>query len=46
MSICINSVRYLIVATFVEKFLEEPILQIPDLTKEFIVETDASKWAT
>jgi hypothetical protein len=29
-----------------EKFLEEPVLQMPDPTREFIVETDASKWAT
>jgi hypothetical protein len=29
-----------------EKFLEEPVLQMLDPTKEFIVETDASKWAT
>jgi hypothetical protein len=29
-----------------EKFLEEPVLQMPDPTKEFIIETDASKWAT
>jgi hypothetical protein len=29
-----------------EKFLEEPVLQMPDPAKEFIVETDTSKWAT
>ena len=29
-----------------ERFLEEPILNMPDTTKQFVVETDASKWAT
>ena len=29
-----------------ERFLEEPILKMPETTKQFIVETDASKWAT
>ena len=29
-----------------ERFLEEPILKMPDPTKQFIVQTDASKWAT
>ena len=29
-----------------ERFLEEPVLIMPDPTKQFIVETDASKWAT
>jgi len=29
-----------------KKFLEEPILIIPDLLKQFFVESDTSKWAT
>jgi len=29
-----------------EKFLKEPILIIPDPSKQFFVESDASKWAT
>ena len=29
-----------------EKFMEELVLQMPDPTKQFIAETDASKWAT
>jgi len=29
-----------------EKFLKEPILIIPDPSKQFFVEADASKWAT
>ena len=32
--------------TLKDMFLEEPILQMPDLAKQFILETDASKWAT
>ena len=29
-----------------ERFLEEPILLMPDTTKQFVLQTDASKWAT
>jgi len=29
-----------------KKFLEEPVLIIPDLSKQFFIESDASKWAT
>ena len=29
-----------------ERFLEEPILTMPDTTKQFVVETDMSKWVT
>ena len=29
-----------------EKFLKEPVLIIPDLSKQFFVKSDASKWAT
>ncbi|ESK81263.1 reverse transcriptase-rnase h-integrase [Moniliophthora roreri MCA 2997] len=28
------------------KFLQQPILQVPDDMKPFIIEADASKWAT
>jgi hypothetical protein len=29
-----------------ERFLEEPILKMPDVTRQFMLEMDASKWAT
>ena len=29
-----------------KKFLKEPVLIIPDPSKQFFVESDASKWAT
>jgi hypothetical protein len=29
-----------------ERFLEELILQMPDPTRQFLLETNASKWAT
>ena len=29
-----------------KKFLEKPILIMPDPTKQFFIESDASKWAT
>ena len=29
-----------------KKFLKEPVLIIPDLSKQFFIESDASKWAT
>ena len=29
-----------------KKFLEKPVLVVPDPTKPFYVESDASKWAT
>src|SRR5246500_2535098 len=32
--------------TLKEKFLEEPVLKMIDTTKQFVLETDASKWAT
>src|SRR6266478_2049973 len=28
------------------RFLEEPILKMPDTTRQFVLQTDASKWAT
>src|ERR1700760_4259924 len=32
--------------TLKEKFLEEPVLKMIDTMKQFVLETDASKWAT
>jgi len=32
-------------ATLKRKFLEEPVLVMPDVTKPFYIETDASNWA-
>src|ERR1700756_4732887 len=32
--------------TLKEKFLKEPVLKMIDTTKQFVLETDASKWAT